>query len=132
MTHSREVVQIARSVASALRASFKKEGINDFKLYSKGMNVVEAVCLSHDIGNPSFGHAGERILNDLMKVRGGYIGNAQTFRIINKLERSFPNQHGLLLSTRTLCGVVKYFKKGEINKKFLYKEDYESVAKIAS
>ncbi|WP_221932282.1 dGTP triphosphohydrolase [Flavobacterium zepuense] len=66
-----------------------------------------------------------------MKGKGGYEGNAQTFRVLNVLERRIPNESGLFLSKRTLLSVVKYFNKGEDHKKFLYDSDYEVVNKIS-
>jgi dGTPase len=130
LTHSHEVVQIARTIAGAIRNKAKDENV-DLKLYGSDMYVIESACLAHDIGNPPFGHAGERVLNDLMKCKGGYEGNAQTFRVLNTLERRFPNEKGLFLSKRTLLSVVKYFNRGEINKKFLYDSDFDSVQLIS-
>lgn len=131
LTHSQEVVQIARTIAGAIRKEARDEGIKDFSLYGSDIYVIESACLAHDIGNPPFGHAGERVLNDLMKDDGGYEGNAQTFRILNYLERRFPNERGLFLSKRTLLSVVKYFHKGNSNEKFLYEKDYDLVKDIS-
>ena len=129
LTHSLEVSQIARSIACMAK-------------YSLGETyVVEAGSLSHDIGNPPFGHSGERKLNELFKEIGGFEGNAQTLRILKSLERKKPNFDGLNLTYRTLFSVVKYFKKqicgkdettGEIlyNSKFIYDEDYEILKKF--
>ena len=131
LTHSHEVSQIARTIAGAIKRTIKKHGINDFKLFNKGMYVIEAISLAHDIGNPPFGHAGEAELNALMKDHGGYEGNAQTFRVLNKLERRYPNESGLFLSKRSLLGVVKYVNSNKKSKKFLYNEDLKLVLNIA-
>lgn len=112
LTHSLEVAQIARSLASELNL--------------KHPVVAETCSLSHDLGNPPFGHAGEKVLNDLAKDIGGYEGNAQTFRILRHLEKKHYGYPGLNLTLRTLFGVTKYFYKRQDNpKKFLYDEDYD-------
>ncbi len=111
LTHSLEVAQIARSIA--------------FHLNLKHPVVAETCSLAHDLGNPPFGHAGEKILNELAKDIGGFEGNAQTFRILRYLEKKHCSYPGLNLTLRTLFGVNKYFFKRENNtKKFLYNEDY--------
>lgn len=130
LTHSHEVSQIARTIAAAVKRTVKKHQITDFTLFNKGMYVIEAISLAHDIGNPPFGHAGEDELNVLMRDNGGYEGNAQTFRVLNQLERRYPNHKGLFLSQRTLLGVVKYIHSKKDSKKFLYDCDLEVVLKI--
>jgi dGTPase len=117
LTHSLEVAQIAGSIARYLKL--------------KHPVVVETCSLAHDLGNPPFGHAGERVLNSLALESldiGGYEGNAQTFRILRHLEKKHFDYAGLNLTLRTLLGVTKYFyRKGENPKKpgkFLYEEDY--------
>ena len=99
LTHSLEVAQIARSIA-------KEIGYDQNEIY-----VVEAAALAHDIGNPPFGHAGERYLNKLAKDAGGFEGNAQTFRILTTVEQKRADFQGLNLTYRTLLGVLKYFNK---------------------
>lgn len=83
LTHSLEVAQIARSIAELLKTE-----IHDTSVYSDDIYVVESGALAHDIGNPPFGHHGERVLNELMKEHGGFEGNAQTIRILTKLEKN--------------------------------------------
>lgn len=73
LTHSLEVAQIARSIAHNLELD--------------KIIFAESCSLAHDLGNPPFGHYGEVILNNLAKDYGGYEGNAQTFRILRKLEK---------------------------------------------
>ncbi|GAA0404297.1 dGTP triphosphohydrolase [Paenibacillus motobuensis] len=73
LTHSMEVAQIARGIASDMGVE------HTF--------VVEASALAHDLGNPPIGHHGETILNELVQDIGGFEGNAQTLRILRKLEK---------------------------------------------
>ncbi len=117
LTHSLEVAQIARSIAGML-------GYDSGESY-----VVEAGALAHDLGNPPFGHAGERCLNNIYKEIGGFEGNAQTLRILTNIERKRPDFRGLNLTYRTLLSVVKYFKQfdktNEDKQKFIYGDDYE-------
>ena len=112
LTHSLEVAQIARTIASGL-------GL-------KSSVVSEACSLAHDIGNPPFGHSGEATLNQLSDDIGGYEGNAQVIRIFRSLEKKYPQSKGLNLTTRTLLGLTKYFyTRNENPKKYLYPDDYE-------
>lgn len=122
LTHSLEVAQIARSIA------------NELKYDPSEVFVVEAGALAHDIGNPPFGHAGERKLNELFSSVGGFEGNAQTLRILSSIEKKKPDFVGLNLTYRTLLSVVKYFKKNEDgkNKKFIYDDDYDMLHSFIS
>lgn len=112
LTHSLEVAQSARAIASSL-------GLQTTV-------VAEACSLAHDIGNPPFGHAAERVLDELAAKTGGFEGNAQTLRVLRHLEKKSPQYRGLNLTIRTLLGTVKYFcrRDGE-NKKFIYDADYD-------
>ncbi len=83
LTHTLEVTQIARSIARALR-------INE--------DLAEAVALSHDIGHTPFGHAGERVLNDLLRDEGGFDHNLQGLRIVDVLENRYAAFRGLNLT----------------------------------
>lgn len=126
LTHSLEVAQIARSIATII-------GYQQEEIY-----VVEACALAHDIGNPPFGHAGERFLNELCRDFGGFEGNAQTFRILTTVEQKRTEFQGLNLTYRTLLGILKYYNKfnkdlGEklySKQKFIYDKDYEFVNEI--
>lgn len=126
LTHSLEVSQIARGIVGRLR------NLSNYKIYEDDLYVIEAASLAHDIGNPPFGHHGERILNDIMDKHGGFEGNAQTFRVLHCLEKKLPTKKGLNLTRRTLLSVIKYYKKRSENnnEKFLYDEDYKLVRKI--
>ena len=70
-------------------------------------DLIESLCFAHDIGHPPFGHGGETALNYMMAEQGGFEGNAQTFRILTKLE-PYTENAGMNLTRRTLLGVVKY------------------------
>jgi len=124
LTHSFEVAQIARSIAEILACSSGLEK----DVYNRDIYVVEAGALAHDIGNPPFGHHGERVLNQLMNGHGGFEGNAQTLRVLNDLEKKLPNARGLNLTLRTLLSVVKYYNTIDNGTdKFLYRADYEQI-----
>ncbi|MBV8792795.1 MAG: deoxyguanosinetriphosphate triphosphohydrolase [Pseudolabrys sp.] len=93
LTHTLEVVQIARSLARAL-------GLDE--------DLSEALALSHDLGHSPFGHAGERALDQCVPAYGGFDHNAQSLRIVTDLERRYPDFDGLNLSWETLEGLVKH------------------------
>lgn len=93
LTHSLEVAQIARAVARRL-------GVDD--------DLAEGLALAHDLGHPPFGHTGEDVLDDCMQGYGGFDHNAQTLRVLTKLERRYPAFDGLNLAWETLEGVVKH------------------------
>jgi|GluameStandDraft_1065615.scaffolds.fasta_scaffold03991_7 dGTPase len=121
LTHSLEVAQIARSIAEMIQYDLSE-------LY-----VVEAGALAHDLGNPPFGHAGERRLNELFREVGGFEGNAQTLRILTTVEKKRPGFRGLNLTYRSLLAVVKYFNQYDpdhIERKFIYKDDYELLKRV--
>jgi len=123
LTHSLEVAQIARSIAARI-------GYSSVDTY-----VVEAGALSHDLGNPPFGHYGEKVLNDLCSEIGGFEGNAQTLRILTTIEKKRPDFRGLNLTFRTLLSVTKYFNRFDSSipkydpkfskQKFIYDDDYQ-------
>ena len=107
LTHSMEVAQIGRSIVHFLR-SRGEPMTDDFYIDS---DLVEASCLAHDMGHPPFGHSGERTLQELMKRRGGFEGNAQTLHLL--CETMYQNESGVrgMQPTRALLdGVLKYKK----------------------
>jgi len=93
LTHTLEVAQIGRSIARAL-------GANE--------DLVETICLAHDLGHPPFGHSGERILAKLMVDHGGFDHNTHSFRIVTQLEKRYPDFNGLNLTWEVLEGIVKH------------------------
>lgn len=93
LTHSLEVAQIARSIARTLQLD---------------EDLAEALALAHDLGHPPFGHAGEDQLDACMAPYEGFDHNAQTLRILTKLETRYPAFDGLNLSWETLEGLVKH------------------------
>lgn len=93
LTHTIEVGQIARALARALRVD---------------QDLAEALALVHDFGHTPFGHAGERVLNEALKFCGGFDHNAQSLRIVTRLERRYAQYDGLNLCWETLEGLVKH------------------------
>ena len=105
LTHSIEVGQIGRSICGYLK---KTSPWFDHGFYVDPI-LVEAVCLSHDLGHPPFGHKGERTLNTLMKSYGGFEGNAQTFRLLTETIYSHGSKRSGMGPTRALLdGILKY------------------------
>jgi dGTPase len=93
-------------------------------------HLVEGICLAHDIGHPPFGHAGERVLNDLMTPYGGFEGNAQTLRILTRTIYSNPERRGGMSPSRALLdGVLKYKRlyrdRGDATHHFIYDDQAE-------
>lgn len=93
LTHSLEVAQVARSLATAL-------GLD--------ADLAETIALGHDLGHPPFGHAGEDELEIQMKPYGGFDHNVQTFRVVTELEHRYPDFLGLNLTWETLEGIIKH------------------------
>ena len=93
LTHSLEVAQIARSVARTL-------GLDE--------DLAEAMALAHDLGHPPFGHAGEDQLDECMTAYEGFDHNAQTLRVVTRMEDRYPAFEGLNLTWEMLEGLVKH------------------------
>jgi len=93
LTHTLEVAQISRSIARVLR-------LNE--------DLVEAIALSHDLGHSPFGHAGEDALNELMKSHGGFNHNRQSLRVVDHLEKKYPEFDGLNLSFEIRESIAKH------------------------
>ena len=89
LTHTLEVASVARTVGRALR-------LNE--------DLIEALALLHDIGHPPFGHAGEQVLDRCLAKKGGFEHNRQALRIVERLERRYPEFFGLNLSLEVLEG----------------------------
>ena len=93
LTHTLEVSQIARTIASGLRLN---------------ADLVEAIALAHDLGHTPFGHSGEEALNELMLDFGGFNHNLQGLRIVDALEERYPEFPGLNLSWEVREGIVRH------------------------
>src|SRR6188474_3181674 len=93
LTHTIEVAQIARALARSLRCD---------------EDLAEGVALVHDFGHTPFGHTGEEALNDKMSRWGGFDHNAQSLRIVTRLESRYAEFDGLNLCWETLEGLVKH------------------------
>jgi dGTPase len=93
LTHTLEVAQIGRTIARAL-------GTNE--------DLIEAICLAHDLGHAAFGHSGEATLDALMREHGGFDHNRQSLRIVTELEQRYPDFPGLNLTWEVREGIVKH------------------------
>ena len=94
LTHTIEVEQIGRDIARRL-------GLNE--------DLCEAIALAHDLGHPPFGHAGEDALNEVMQEFGGsFEHNEQSQRVVEVLEKAYPNFDGLNLTLEVLDGMIKH------------------------
>jgi dGTPase len=93
LTHTLEVAQIARAIARQLQLD---------------EDLAEALALAHDLGHPPFGHAGERALDAVLADYGGFDHNAQSLKVVTKLERKYMAFDGLNLSFETLDGLAKH------------------------
>jgi dGTPase len=122
LTHSLEVAQIATGIASNLN-----KAVDELKTDPINEHLVHFAALAHDLGHPPFGHNGEKTLDEELKNNGGFEGNAQTLRILARLEKKetelFPledvvarpiDEHhndirlGLNLTYRSMASVLKY------------------------
>ena len=93
LTHSLEVAQIARTIA---------------RMLALDEDLAEALALAHDLGHPPFGHAGERALAEAMTPYGGFDHNAQSLKVVTRLERKYAGFDGLNLTMETLEGLAKH------------------------
>lgn len=123
LTHSIEVSQIAKSIAIRINHNYQITGELKQKKGGKPFGIdtdlIEFAGLAHDLGHPPFGHQGEEALDQCMIKYGGFEGNAQTIRILARLEKKFETKGygfsegkdgriGLNLCMRTLASVLKY------------------------
>lgn len=96
LTHTMETAQIGRSIGRAL-------GLNE--------DLIEAVALAHDLGHTPFGHSGEDTLNELMGEYGGFEHNLQSLRVVEKLEKRYPDFRGLNLTYEVRESLAKHSTK---------------------
>ncbi|MFJ3490686.1 deoxyguanosinetriphosphate triphosphohydrolase family protein [Leifsonia aquatica] len=112
-SHSYKVAMVAREIAEHLvREARRDSALADFILRMGGLDVTacEAAGLAHDLGHPPFGHIGEETLDRLLvkRIPEGFEGNAQSFRIVTKLDQHKPTFKGLNLTNVTLAAILKY------------------------
>lgn len=111
-SHSLEVSLLARSLAQR---------------FGLPQALLEAVSLAHDIGHPPFAHVGEEALHRLMAGCGGFRSNAQTLRVLTRLEEKSADYPGLNLTRATLVGVIKYpLRSGAGGREYLYPDDADA------
>ncbi|WP_149540096.1 deoxyguanosinetriphosphate triphosphohydrolase [Siccirubricoccus phaeus] len=108
LTHSIEVAQIARALARRLHLD---------------EDLAEALALAHDLGHPPFGHAGEEALDSQMRPYGGFDHNAQSLKVVTKLEARYAAFDGLNLSWETLEGLAKH--NGPVRRPPPYLAEYD-------
>lgn len=123
LTHSLEVAQIGRSIARNLH-------LNE--------DLVEAICLAHDLGHTPFGHAGQDALHECMRDYGGFEHNLQSLRIVDELEERYASFNGLNLCYETREGILKHCSAqnakdlGELGQRFLLKRQASLEAQLAN
>ena len=93
LTHTIEVAQVSRILASALQAN---------------ADLAEAIALAHDLGHPPFGHAGEAALGRALADAGGFNHNTHSLRVVEYLEHPFPPFRGLNLTGATRAGMANH------------------------
>jgi dGTPase len=123
LTHSLEVAQIARTIASAL-------GLNEV--------LSEAICLAHDLGHTPFGHAGQDALNECMLDFGGFEHNLQSLRVVDELEEHYADFDGLNLTFECREGILKHcshsnaIRLGDVGERFLLRRQPGLEAQLAN
>ena len=114
LTHSIEVAQIAKTIALKINHKYRRRVKNRIEIDT---DLVEFAALAHDLGHPPFGHQGEEALDSMMVNFGGFEGNAQTLRLLVKIEKKFFDETitsldkrrcGLNLTSRAIASILKY------------------------
>jgi dGTPase len=123
LTHSMEVAQIARTIATALN-------LNE--------TLAEAICLAHDLGHTPFGHAGQDALNACMRRFGGFEHNLQSLRVVDELEDRYADFHGLNLTFECREGILKHCslrnarQLGELGERFIRRRQPSLEAQVSN
>jgi dGTPase len=123
LTHSMEVAQIARTIATALN-------LNE--------TLAEAICLAHDLGHTPFGHAGQDALNACMRRHGGFEHNLQSLRVVDELEDRYADFHGLNLTFECREGILKHCslrnarQLGELGERFIRRRQPSLEAQLSN
>jgi dGTPase len=123
LTHSVEVAQIARTIASAL-------DLNE--------TLAEAICLAHDLGHTPFGHAGQDALNACMRPFGGFEHNLQSLRVVDELEDRYADFRGLNLTFECREGILKHCsvrnarQLGELGERFIRRRQPSLEAQLSN
>ncbi|HEY0268198.1 MAG TPA: deoxyguanosinetriphosphate triphosphohydrolase, partial [Methyloradius sp.] len=123
LTHSLEVAQIGRTIARTL-------GLHE--------DLVEAICLAHDLGHTPFGHAGQDALNKCMQDFGGFEHNLQSLRVVDHLEQHYAEFDGLNLTFELREGILKHCSVknaqllGDVGERFINKTQPSLEAQIAN
>ena len=123
VTHSMEVAQIGRTIATAL-------GLHE--------TLTEAICLAHDLGHTPFGHAGQDALNECMRDHGGFEHNLQSLRVVDLLEERYADFPGLNLTYETREGILKHCSAnharelGDLGERFLQRTQPGLEAQLAN
>lgn len=134
LTHSMEVAQIAKTIATFINKKF----LADLPNLHINEDICEFAGLAHDLGHPPFGHQGEEALDDCMRDFGGFEGNAQTLRILGKIEKKsrLPEikkneeyRFGLNLTYRSLASILKYDNPIPLKQKDRLKKDKHKAIK---
>lgn len=108
LTHSLEVNQIGLGLFEGIKKRDSIKVPEELEPYLRnGHPVISAACLGHDLGHPPFGHGGEKALHSQMKAYGGFEGNAQTIRLIVKLEK-YHRHKGINPTRKVLLSLLKY------------------------
>ncbi len=146
LTHSIEVSSVALTITNKLNKDLESD--KGARFIDK--DVVRFACLAHDLGHPPFGHKGERVLNECMFVCGGFESNAQTLRILTRVEKGLIShknlrksqyRNGLNITYRCLASLIKHYqtiipqkddKNNIVLAKGFYKSEEDLVNEILS